>query len=116
MMPCVSAGSNQVGARVTWMPQVSWPCGPPARPAPPATIVTTTAATVSNNRDGTSLPRNNGRTLNPGCGDLPVMLASSGAFAAPLLVCAVRQAQVLIGCRIGVAGDESQTRLLDPRP
>src|SRR5437588_7311397 len=29
--PGVSAGSNQVGASETWMPQLSWPCGPAAR-------------------------------------------------------------------------------------
>ena len=31
MMPGVSAGSNQVGASDTWIAQVSWPCGPPAK-------------------------------------------------------------------------------------
>src|SRR3954453_8213611 len=30
-MPGVSAGSNQVGASDTWIAQVSWPCGSPAK-------------------------------------------------------------------------------------
>src|SRR4051794_26437542 len=30
-MPGVSAGSNQVGASDTWIAQVSWPCGTPAK-------------------------------------------------------------------------------------
>ena len=36
MMPCVSAGSNQVGASETCMPQVSCPCGAAARAMPGA--------------------------------------------------------------------------------
>jgi len=34
MIPCVSAGSNQVGASETWMPQVSCPSGAAAKAEP----------------------------------------------------------------------------------
>src|SRR4051812_17568358 len=39
MIPCVSAGSNQVGAKDTWMAQVSWSLGAAAKLTPevPAT-------------------------------------------------------------------------------
>src|ERR1700740_2407131 len=46
MMPEVSAGSNQVGARVTCTAQVSWPSGPAARveQGTPSTSATATRA------------------------------------------------------------------------
>src|SRR5215471_5443450 len=72
-MPGVSAGSNQVGARVTWMPQVSWPCGPPARPDCGAAI----ARTAATARDAASVPIP--RFAHP-CGTLDANLGIKGTL------------------------------------
>src|SRR5687768_14035325 len=59
MMPGVSAGSNHVGASVTWMAQVAWPCAARAgagrpetsRPARPAATSGTARRDRSNGID-----------------------------------------------------------------
>src|SRR5262245_61699836 len=46
MIPGVSAGSNHVGAMVTWTPQVSWPSGAASvGPATPTSVRNTRVAT-----------------------------------------------------------------------
>src|SRR5262249_13531080 len=122
MMPGVSAGSNHVGARVTWMPQVSWPCGPPARAALQAPIARTGARTAGSRRLATllrvELLGNSERNVKPGRVAFPVICASSArvrraAVCFELLF--VHQTHVLVGRRIGKVGDESEARFLDSR-
>src|SRR5205823_10267826 len=49
MIPGVSAGSNQVGAKVVWMPQLSCPCGAAAQlmPGAPAASPSAVRASIS---------------------------------------------------------------------
>ena len=49
MMPGVSAGSNHVGASVTWMAQVAWPCAAGAGVGTPATRRPVMPAAISGN-------------------------------------------------------------------
>src|SRR5262249_59062131 len=122
MMPGVSAGSNQVGARVTWMPQVSWPCGPPARTVLQASIARSSARNIGSRRFA-GLPRagrrhNNGRNVKPVRVAFPVICASSARVrraAICFVLLFVRQTHVLVGCRIRKVGDEPEARFLNPR-
>src|SRR5690242_9877647 len=85
-MPEVSAGSNQVGASVVCTPQVSCPCGSPARAAPAPTISASARITKMWRR----------RCLMS------------------RLCSLARQGEVLVGARIGVAGNEPEPGFLDP--
>src|ERR1051326_1662188 len=86
-MPEVSAGSNQVGASVVCTPQVSCPCGSPARAAP-APKISASARTTNICRRRCLMAR---------------------------LCSPARQREILVGTRIGVAGNEPEPRFLDPR-
>src|SRR5215470_15374597 len=85
-MPEVSAGSSQVGASVVCTPQVSCPCGSPARAAPTPNISASARTTKGRRR-----------------------------YLMSRLCSLTRQREVLVGTRIGVAGNEPEPRFLDPR-
>src|SRR5262245_5895382 len=71
--PDVSAGSNHVGASETWMPQVSWPCGPaaaavrgvPAIAAPALKAKRLRRVMEIPLRPGAIIPVSSGRSLIP---------------------------------------------------
>src|ERR1700736_4726024 len=92
MRPGVSAGSNQVGAKVTCTPQVSWPCGSPARAAGAPNISANASKATHQRRKAISRQR---------------CLMSR-------LCLLTRQREILVGRGIRVAGNETDPGLLDP--
>src|SRR6516162_3547188 len=101
MIPCVSAGSNQVGASDTWMPQVSCPSGPaaPADPGVPAT--SPRAARTRTSRRVTLLPID-GPRLSRSTVRLPCCLRGFDR-------------DVFEGSRVREVGDQAEPRFADPR-
>src|ERR1043166_9021425 len=92
MRPGVSAGSNQVGAKVTCTPQRSSPCGPPAR----ATVAPSISA---NARIDAHQKRR--AILKPRC------------LMSGLLL--TRQCEIFVGSRIREAGNQAEPGFLDAR-
>src|SRR5687767_1021864 len=112
-MPCVSAGSNQVGDSETWMPQVNSPAGAAARPMAgmPTTIPSALAASSS-------------RRVRPKRCSEPSFRASSDNLITypPVLVFAdfgrsrPLERDVLVGRGIGEARNQLEAAFADPRP
>src|SRR5260370_10938054 len=128
VIPEVSAGSNQVGASDTWMPQISWPCGPLVGPAAPAVAGAPAASprAVAASRSRRLMPKGSParaarsrrctKSLMVPPSDGPVRLGrrAAGPHRLPLLW--VLERDVLVGRGVGVAGDQAEPRLADPRP
>src|SRR6516162_4661219 len=101
MIPCVSAGSNQVGASETWMPQVSCPSRAAARTGPGTAATSPRAARPRRSRRVKSLP-------------LAEPLASRAMILPPLpLRCLQRD--VFVGRGVWEACDQAEPRLADAR-
>src|ERR1043166_1395619 len=93
MSPGVSAGSNQVGAKVTCTPQRSSPCGPPARAADAPSISANARIDAHQRRKAIARPR---------C-----------FISGPWLL--TRQGEVLVRSRIREAGNQAEPGFLDAR-
>src|ERR1700732_542667 len=122
MIPGVSAGSNQVGASDTWMPQVSWPCGAAGETdrrrkrawRPPGQVASWPAPT-------SLLQRGLGSSVEQPCAGVCAILGEASrtkglaGWSSERLPSCPLQRDVLIGCGVGKARDLAEPRLADAR-